>query len=60
MSSNSGRSQVPNCDCIVCVDLFLQRRENEGYREPERKKDILKAIDGEKRQQHEQVEYVYT
>ncbi|XP_069675086.1 harmonin isoform X2 [Periplaneta americana] len=32
-----------------------KRRENEGYRETERKKDILKAIDGEKRQQHEQL-----
>ena len=53
-------TQMPDCDCIVYVDLFLQRRENEACREPERKKDILKAIDGEKRQQHEQVDYVFT
>ncbi|PNF22296.1 hypothetical protein B7P43_G02935, partial [Cryptotermes secundus] len=60
-SSNSfgsvGSSSAGSLSSAISQELQRrsQRRENEGYREPERKKDILKSIDGEKRQQHEQL-----
>ncbi|XP_021925111.1 uncharacterized protein LOC110832430 isoform X3 [Zootermopsis nevadensis] len=52
-------SSTASSSLSSAISQELQRRskrhENEGYRETERKKDFLKAIDGEKRQQHEQL-----